>query len=228
LRSRSTFTSLVGAFWSAVAKGCADRRLIWSERQAVGKDSIRLIRCLTVTTTLRSDDHQRVRIEAAADHLDLIPTVAGWHWVEWGRADPQGSPESWVEALMTKTNRDRVPATWIAMFDDLPVGSVSLVEHDMPDRPDLAAMSPWLAGLYVLPTHRRLGIATQLVTACELGALRMGIARVYLYSSTARLLYERLGWKRLADDFYEGESITILAKDLNRAELSGRATGGRV
>lgn len=174
------------------------------------------------------DDSHRIRIEIAADHLDLIPTVAGWHWAEWGHVEPQGSLGSWVEALMTKTNRDRVPATWIAMFDDLPVGSVSLVEHDMPDRPDLAAMSPWLAGLYVLPTHRRLGIATQLVTACELGALRMGIARVYLYSSTARLLYERLGWKRLADDFYEGESITILAKDLNRAELSGRATGGRV
>ena len=166
----------------------------------------------------------RIRIETAADHLDLIPTVAGWHWAEWGRVDPKGSVESWVEALMTKTNRDRVPATWIAMFDDLPVGSVSLVEHDMPDRPELAAMSPWLAGLYVLPTHRRLGIATQFVTACESEALRMGIARVYLYSSTARPLYERLRWERLADDFYEGESITIMAKDLNSAKLSGTAT----
>jgi hypothetical protein len=52
----------------------------------------------------------------------------------------------------------------------------------------------------------------------------MGIAKVYLYSSTARPLYERLGWKRLADDFYEGETITIMAKDLNRAELSGEVT----
>lgn len=125
---------------------------------------------------------------------------------------------------MTRTNRDRVPATCIAMFDDLPVGSVSLVEHDMPDRPGLAAMSPWLAGLYVLPAYRRLGVATQLVAACESGALRMGIARVYLYSSTARHLCERLRWERLADDFYEGETITIMAKDLNRTELSGEVT----
>jgi 8-oxo-dGTP pyrophosphatase MutT (NUDIX family)/predicted N-acetyltransferase YhbS len=170
------------------------------------------------------DDSHRIRIEAAADHLDLIPTIAGWHWAEWGHADSDGSVESWGKALAARTNRDRVPATWIAMSEDQPVGAVSLVEHDMPDRPDLAAMSPWLAGLYVVPTHRRLGIATQLVTACESGALRMGIARVYLYSSRARLLYERLGWERLADDFYEGEAVTIMAKDLNRADLSGEVT----
>lgn len=172
----------------------------------------------------KTDDSHGIRIEAAADHLDLIPTSAGWHWAEWGHADPDGSAESWGTALGSRTNRDRVPATWIAMSADLPVGSVSLVEHDMPDRPELAAMTPWVAGLYVLPSYRRLGIATQLVEACEAGALRLGIARVYLYSSTARLLHERLGWKRLADDVYGGEAVTIMAKDLIDAELSDTVT----
>lgn len=176
-----------------------------------------VIRCLPVTT-IHADDPPGVRIEAAADHLDVISVVAGWHWAAWGHVDPQGSAESWAEALIKKTNGDRVPATWIAMLGNLPVGSVSLVEHDMPDRPDLAAMAPWLAGLYVVPTHRRCGIGTHLVRRCESEALRMGIANVYLYSSTARQLYKRRGWNRLADDFYEGEAITIMSKSLRRTE----------
>jgi GNAT superfamily N-acetyltransferase len=193
----------------------------WPERigdSQVGMIRLRLVRCSPVTITVHADEPQGVRIEAAADHLDVIPAVAGWHWVEWGYVDPQGSVESWAAALMEKTNRDRVPTTGIAMLGDLPVGSISLVEHDMPDRPDLAVMTPWLAGLYVVPTHRRCGIATHLVRLCESEALCMGIAKVYLYSSTARYLYQRLGWERLADDFYEGEAITIMSKVLRRTE----------
>ena len=159
--------------------------------------------------------YQCIHVETAADHRGLVPTIAGWHWAEWGHADPDGSAESWTRALAARTNRDQVPTTWIALSGDQPIGSVSLVEHDMPDRPDLGKMSPWLAGLYVVPSQRRLGVATQLVKACELGALKMGIRRVYLYSSTARHLYERLGWQWFADDFYEGETITIMAKDLS-------------
>ena len=117
------------------------------------------------------DDSHHIRIETAAEHLDLVPTIADWRWTEWGHADSDGSAGSWGKALPARTSRDRLPATWIAMAEGQPVGSVSRAEHDMPDRPDLAAMSPWLAGLYVMPTHRRLGIATQLPRPPDHGAV---------------------------------------------------------
>jgi hypothetical protein len=40
--------------------------------------------------------------------------------------------------LMGRTNRDRIPMTWLALVQSQPVGSVMLVGHDMPDQPDLA------------------------------------------------------------------------------------------
>ena len=42
----------------------------------------------------------------------------------------------------------------------------------------------------------------------------MGFTRVYLYTTTARVFYEQLGWDPLADAYYEGESVTIMALNL--------------
>gem|GEM_PF-5501593 len=32
-----------------------------------------------------------VRVESIAYHLELVDTIAMWHWAEWGHSDPSGS-----------------------------------------------------------------------------------------------------------------------------------------
>jgi len=95
-----------------------------------------------------------MQIESIADHLDWVPLIAGWHWQEWGDTDPLGSLAQWTHGLYERTLRDQIPTTYVAVEQRQPVGSVTLVEHDMEIRVDL---SPWLAGVCVRP--RRAGRA---------------------------------------------------------------------
>jgi GNAT superfamily N-acetyltransferase len=154
-----------------------------------------------------------LRIDPAADHLDLVPLVAGWHWKHGGKQDPNGSLESWVEGLLTRTNRDRVPATYFAFDEGELVGSATLVEHDLPDRSDLQHLRPWLAGVYVIPAARGRGVGSELVVYAETRARSFGVERLYLYTREASAFYERLGWRVLARDDFAGP-ITIMARDL--------------
>ena len=106
------------------------------------------------------------------------------------------------------------PILLVAVDDDELVGSVSLIESDMPHHLDWATRGPWLSGLYVVPQHRRRGIATALVIACEDHARSCGVRTLLLYTSRARMLYERLGWRVLESMTYQGELSTVMTKDL--------------
>jgi GNAT superfamily N-acetyltransferase len=72
-------------------------------------------------------------------------------------------------------------------------------------------LSPWLAGTLVHPERRGEGIATALVRHAVSRAAELGVTTLYLYSERARGLYERLGWRHLWDEEYEGESVAVLA-----------------
>ena len=148
-----------------------------------------------------------MKIENLADHLGLIDTIARWHFQEWGHADPTGSVQSWAEGLRKRTNRDRIPATFVALQDKDLLGSVTLTDHDMSSRMDL---SPWLAGLYVKPEERGHGLGSALTNHAVEAAAQMGVSRLYLYTESARDLYLKLGWRSIAEDYYEGQIVTIM------------------
>lgn len=149
-----------------------------------------------------------VRVANAADCPELIDTVATWQWTEWGGGDPL---EAWTAGLRSRTNRDRVPMTFIAVDEaGAPIGSVSIVTHDMPDRTDLSHLSPWIAGVLVLASKRGKGVGRLLLRHATAEAERIGADELFLYTSTVRPFYERLGWTFLRDDFYEGEPVAIM------------------
>jgi GNAT superfamily N-acetyltransferase len=149
-----------------------------------------------------------LRIEGIADHLDLVETIACWHWEAWGHADPAGSLASWTAGLRQRTRRGAIPTTYVALDGDELLGSVTLVERDMTTHP---GWSPWLAGTFVTPAHRRRGVASALVRHAVREAAAMGVRRLYLYTESARELYERLGWTPLAEEEYEGQLVTVMA-----------------
>lgn len=148
-----------------------------------------------------------VRISSISENLDCVPTVAQWHWTEWGHTDPRGSLESWTTGLKERTNPNRIPATYLAFEDNTPIGTAVLVEHDMDTRMDL---SPWLAGVYVRPEHRGRGVASALCTHAMREAERFGARVLYLYSGSAVPLYQRLGWQEFGTEFYEGRDVVLM------------------
>ncbi len=152
-----------------------------------------------------------LEIALLADHPDLIPVLARWHWNEWGHADPGGSAEAWAEGLRLRSGREGIPITWVGFLSGKPVGSVALTADDMSDRPELR---PWLSGLFVVAELRWRGIGTALSLHLERQAVRLGVVEVYLHTSTAEAFYARLGYRVLERAFYEGENVAVMAKTL--------------
>jgi len=149
-----------------------------------------------------------VSVASIAAHPDLVPVIARWHYEEWGHLDPAGSLQTWTEGLAERTQPERIPTTFVALESSLPVGSAVLVEHDMDTRLDL---SPWLAGVFVLPSHRRRGIASRLVIHAMSKAREFGVETLYLYTRSAAPLYSQLGWRSIGREHYEGRWVTLMS-----------------
>jgi len=82
--------------------------------------------------------------------------VAQWHFGEWGHHYPGGTVDGWLDHIRTRMNADRIPMTVIALDDGEPIGTAALTEHDMETHREL---SPWLGGVYVVPSSRGRGVA---------------------------------------------------------------------
>lgn len=152
-----------------------------------------------------------MRIENIADYPDFIETVARWQWGEWGHLDPTDSLAARITSLSAQTDPNRIPTTYIALDGDEPLGTASLVKHDMSTHRELL---PWLASVYVTPTARGRGVASALVRHVVGQAAAMGVTRLYLYTPDAQGLYEKLGWRVMAEEHFEGHPVTIMAIDL--------------
>lgn len=151
-----------------------------------------------------------LQIEHLADHLDCVETLARWHWDEWDHADPTKSLASTIDWMRESANRDAIPLTLVACANGEPLGSASLLDHDLETRPEL---SPWVVGVYTRSDVRGRGIGTALMRQAVHTATRLGVSRLYLYTDangTARRLYERLGWQPIAEEVYKGDAIVIM------------------
>lgn len=144
------------------------------------------------------------------DDPEVLAVVAAWHWDEWGHQDPDGSLAAWEAGL-----RER--SVFVGLCDGEPVGSVVLIEHDMATHPELR---PWLGGVFVVPAHRRRGIASELCRVAAEAAAAAGEVALYLHTNGAEPLYESLGWTAIGREPYEGETVTMMRLDL-------RVAGGR-
>jgi GNAT superfamily N-acetyltransferase len=78
----------------------------------------------------------------------------------------------------------------VAKADGDPVGTCLLVESEIEPKHNV---SSWLAGLFVVPEHRRKGAGAALVRAIEDQVRRRELSRLYLYTTDAVGFCERLG-----------------------------------
>ncbi|HTR93245.1 MAG TPA: GNAT family N-acetyltransferase [Trebonia sp.] len=104
-----------------------------------------------------------VAVEPLSNYPAAIPTVAEWHFTEWGHADPGGSLEAWTGGMASQAGADSIPGILIAVTDSAPVGVVCLTGQDMPGYAPAASLTPWLKGLFVTPSARRQGIGATLM-----------------------------------------------------------------
>lgn len=141
----------------------------------------------------------------------IVDTVAEWTYGAWGHLSPAMDRAAWRIETCENAGPAGVPSTFVARWDNRPVGTASLVAHDMAVRP---ALTPWLASVYVRSDARGHGIASALVGHVEREARDAGLAQLYLYTPDQQRLYARLGWQPIEDTTYRGEHVTLMTRQL--------------
>jgi len=154
---------------------------------------------------------QRRLIVTTADRPDLVPTVTGWLWREFWRHD--GSTlEQTRDAVAASAAQPGLPHCFVLLADGEPVGTASLTATDLDERPDL---TPWLAGVFVVPEACGQGHATRLVAAVEAAGRSASIPKLWLYTNTAEGLYARIGWRSVAAiQRCNRRPVTLMRRDL--------------
>jgi len=100
-----------------------------------------------------------------------------------------------------------IPLTFIAYESGQPVGTASLVMHDLYSRRDL---KPWLASVYVSPPYRRRGFGAALCRRVLLESRMLGFGRLYLFTFDQEKFYASMGWREVERKHFWSQPITIM------------------
>ncbi len=152
-----------------------------------------------------------MQIENIKHHLNAIDTLSEAQFELWGPLTGRNTLEEYRKLLHFAAESESLPTTLVAVENATVLGSVNVLENDLPLRPDIA---PWLAQLYVFPNFRGRGALLIAGTIAEARKLNRSI--LYLYTSeTLPSYYEKLGWSRMEEIAYLGKLRVIMAYEID-------------
>jgi len=146
-----------------------------------------------------------------ADHEEFLSTLVQWHHQEWAYLRPGDTIDARTIRLRQACGHAQIPTVVIAFSDETLLGSAMLVSHDMETRMEF---SPWLAGVFVTPSHRCRGIGEKLVQRVVEEASALGVLRLYLYTPSSEGFYVRLGWRVYERTQYRGAEVAVMTKEI--------------
>jgi len=157
-----------------------------------------------------------MRIAYLADYPQFVPLINKWLFQEFSHLTIESSERKWLIALKKKLHKKKIPTSFVAISGENPIGFACLVHQDMETHKHL---TPWLAGVYVIPEQRRQGIGTRLVLHAMAEAKELSITTLYLFTPDKKSFYERLGWNVLEQTDYRGVNVFVMSVDLDRLDL---------
>ena len=131
-----------------------------------------------------------MEIQFLADRPDIIPAIACLHQLEM-KLGAKSNYQRTIEKFSYRLNRTKLPLAFVAFADTLPVGSISLVDLDLPS---YSHLTPWLGSLFVATPDQKQGIGYQLIQQIEQIAAKMGAQHLYLFTWTSEAYYHKQGW----------------------------------
>ena len=147
-------------------------------------------------------------ISRLCDVPAFAPVLAAAHAQEWGHLYANWNREvALADFEMEKCNVD-LPTTWVIHHpSDTLVGSISLVNDDLPGVPDL---NPWLASLFVFPEFRGRGLGRILVQKALETAHQHQLANVYLFTEDQVPFFSKFGFTIHGPAQANGQAVTIM------------------
>ncbi len=145
-------------------------------------------------------------------HIITLPderaarVVATWQFAEWG-SGYKDTFDDLLSQIKRSIGSSAIPVIFVAMHDDIIIGTASIVENDLPSREDI---NPWLASIFVVPEWRMRGVASALIGAALAHAKFLHIERLYLFTDDLESVYAKFGFEKLDSGEFMGKRVLIL------------------
>lgn len=150
-------------------------------------------------------------VTTIAKRPDLLPIAAEWLWQEFWRRTGRTLEEA--QAIYADCCAEvGAPQMFVLLSRETPVGTVTLARHDLDERPHL---TPWLAGVFVVPEARGRGNVSHLLAAFDAACCAASIKTAWLYTNTAERIYLRTDWQVAEIIQRPGKPpLTLMRRDL--------------
>lgn len=128
-------------------------------------------------------------------HDPVLETVTVWICDWWGE---EQDPDQMKDYYKRSVFEVRLPRTYVAYVDGVPVGTFQFGMGDIFVRPDVY---PWLKHVYVAPEHRGKGYAAAMMRSAADEIRKMEYGEFYLFTHLEGF-YEKFGWEFI--EIFEG------------------------
>lgn len=116
----------------------------------------------------------------------LMDTAAAWFNSKWGVPK-----EAYLDCMQAYLSGETELGWYLCLDGEKIVGGMGVIENDFHDRKDL---SPNVCAVYTEDSHRKMGIAGELLNMVVEDLKSKGISPVYLVTDHIGF-YERYGWE---------------------------------
>ena len=116
----------------------------------------------------------------------LMDTAAQWFNSKWGVPK-----EAYLDCMQAYLSGETELGWYLCLDGEKIVGGMGVIENDFHDRKDL---SPNVCAVYTEDSHRKMGIAGELLNMVVQDLKSKGISPVYLVTDHIGF-YERYGWE---------------------------------
>ena len=130
-------------------------------------------------------------VESMTKHMQFAEIAADWIFNEFIKGIKHGITREMVLEKVRYCRDDALPMRFAAIMDGKCAGTIYLCENDLSCR----SYTPWLAGLYVDPQYRKMGIGKALISHVREQAKKLGFGELYLRTEHASGYYKKLGWE---------------------------------
>ena len=117
---------------------------------------------------------------------ELMNTAAEWFHSKWGVPK-----EAYLECMQAYLSGETELGWYLCLDGEQIVGGMGAIENDFHDRKDL---SPNVCAVYTEDSHRKMGIAGELLNMTVEDLRSKGLSPVYLVTDHTNF-YERYGWE---------------------------------
>ena len=132
-----------------------------------------------------------MEISFLADQNYFCKTIAEWYYNEWAKHYNVPFNVVFEDVKIKSKSKTKFPLCFVAMDQNNAIGAVELKLYENKGY----NYKHWLGGLFVLPDHRRSGIAKKLIQAALDHSQKLGVEALYLQCKTEHSsLYSLFGF----------------------------------